>query len=179
MAKNIGFRKTRTAKDWGLKKKSELQGNEYGKASKGVIVCKICHNVYFKKGWHQPGRRPLVGAKLSGTGVHFAICPACKMEKGNLYGGKVIIKNIPLAAREELFNLIAGFGRRALEQNPQHRILDMEMTGASIIVTTNNDELAARLGKKITETFDHKVEKKISFSAEPEEVSHVEINFIS
>ena len=42
----------------------------------------------------------------------------------------------------------------------------------------NNDELAEKLGRKITDTF-HKTEKKVSFSSEPEEVSHVEINFIA
>ena len=155
-----------------------MQGNEYGKAGKGVIVCEVCHDVFFKKGWHKPGSSPLTGTKLSGTGVHFALCPACKMKKGNLYGGKLIIKNIPLEIREELFNLISGFGRRALERNPQDRIMDIKTTGGTFLITTNNDQLAAKLGRKINDTF-HKTEKKVSFSSEPEEVSHVEINFIA
>ena len=100
------------------------------------------------------------------------------MKKGNLYGGKLIIKNIPLEIREELFNLISGFGRRALERNPQDRIMDIKTTGGTFLITTNNDQLAAKLGRKINDTF-HKTEKKVSFSSEPEEVSHVEINFIA
>ena len=172
---NVRFGDPRNAVN--LKKKSELQGNEYGKAGKGVIVCEICHNVFFKKGWHQSGSAPLVGGKLSGTGVHFALCPTCKMKKGNLYGGKITIKNIPTQTREELFNLISGFGRRALERNPQDRIMDIKTTGGTFLITTNNDQLAVKLGNKINDTF-NKTQKKVSFSSEPEEVSHVEINFI-
>jgi hypothetical protein len=175
MAQNVRFGNPINAVN--LKKKTELQGNEYGKAGKGVIVCEVCHNVFFKKVWHQPGSAPLTGTKLSGTGVHFALCPACKMKKGNLYGGKVTIKNIPTETREELFNLISGFGRRALERNPQDRIMNIKTTGGTFLITTNNDELAAKLGKRITDTF-KKTEKKVSFSSEPEEVSHVEINFV-
>ena len=176
MVQNVRFRTPNVSR--GLKNKLELQGNEYGKASKGVIVCEICHNVFFKKGWHKQGSAPLTESKLSGVGVHFAMCPACKMQKGNLYGGKVTIKNIPSETREELFNMISGFGRRALERNPQDRIMEIKTVGGNFFITTNNDELAAKLGRKITDTF-HKTEKKVSFSAEPEEVSHVEINFIA
>jgi len=175
MAQNVNFAKRSISNS--LLNKSKVQDNEYGKASKGVIVCEICHDVFFKKGWHKPGSTPIVGTKLSGTGVHFALCPACKMKKGNLFGGKVTIKNIPAASREELFNLISGFGRRATDRNPQDRIMDIKNTGGTFVVTTNNDQLAAKLGKKISETFDKKTEKKVSFSSEPERVSHVEINF--
>jgi len=175
MAQNVRFGNPVNAVN--LKKKTELQGNEYGKASKGVIVCEVCHNVFFKKGWHQSGTAPITDTKLSGTGVHFALCPACKMKKGNLYGGKITIKNIPPQTREELFNLISGFGRRALERNPQDRIMDIKTTGGTFLITTNNDEMASKLGKKINDTF-RKTEKKVSFSSEPEEVSHVEITFI-
>ena len=177
MAQNVRFRTPNVSR--GLKNKLELQGNEYGKAGKGVMVCEVCHDVFFKKGWHKPGSTPLTGTKLSGIGVHFILCPACKMKKGNLYGGKLIIKNIPIQTREELFNLISGFGRRATERNPQDRIMDIKTTGGTFLVTTNNDELAAKLGRKISDTFDHKTEKKVTFSSEPEEVSHVEINFIT
>ena len=122
---NVRFGNPRNAVNL-KKKKSELQGNEYGKAGKGIIVCEVCHDVYFKKGWHKPGSGPLTDTKLSGTGVHFALCPACQMQKGRLYGGKLTITNIPSETREELFNLISGFGRRALERNPQDRIMDIK-----------------------------------------------------
>lgn len=160
-----------------IKTKSEMRGEEYGKAAKGVIVCSVCHDVYFKKGWHKPGSEPITGTKLSGTGVHFDLCPACKMKKGNLYGGKVNIKNIPALTRDELFNLISGFGRRATDRNPQDRIMDVKTVGGNFTVTTNNDQLAAKLGKKIHETF-KKTDMKTSFTSEPQEVSNVEIVFV-
>ena len=175
MAQNVRFGNPINAVN--LKKKRELQGNEYGKAGKGVIVCEVCHDVFFKKGWHKPGSAPITNTRLSGTGVHFALCPACKMQKGRLYGGKLTIKNIPPETREELFNLISGFGRRALERNPQDRIMDIKTQGGTFLITTNNDELAAKLGRKITDTF-HKTEKKVTFNSEPEEVSHIEISFL-
>ncbi len=159
-----------------IKSKTELRGNEYGKAEKGVIVCSVCHNVYFKKGWHKAGSEPITETKLSGTGVHFDLCPSCKMKKGNLYGGKVTIKNVPALTRDELFNLVAGFGRRATDRNPQDRIMDVKTTGGNFVVTTNNDQLAAKLGRKIHETF-KKTEIKTSFTSEPQEVSNVEIVF--
>jgi Zn finger protein HypA/HybF involved in hydrogenase expression len=176
MAQNVRFGNPRNAVN--LKKKTELQGNEYGKAGKGVVICEICHNVFFKKGWRKPGSVPAAGGKFSNTETHFVLCPACKMKKGGLYGGKLTITNIPVETREELSNLISGFGRRALERNPQDRIMDIKIEGSTFLITTNNDELAAKLGKKITDTF-RKTKKKISFSSEPEEVSHVEINFLS
>ncbi len=175
MSKNI--KSGSSNRGGGIKSKTELRGNEYGKAAKGVIVCDTCHDVFFKKGWHKPGTEPLTGTKLSGTGVHFAFCPACKMKKGGLFGGKINIKNIPAETREELFNLIAGFGRRALDRNPQHRIMDVNTKGGEFNITTNNDELASRLGKKIHETY-KKTSFKVSFTSEPQEVCYVEINFI-
>lgn len=158
-----------------IKNKTELRGNEYGKASKGIIICNVCHNVFFKKGWHQPGSAPIQGM-ISGQGVHFALCPACRMKKGGLFGGKVNIKNIPVKEREDLFNLISGFGKRTELRNPQDRIIDIKTQGSNFTVTTNNDELAAKLGRKIHESF-KKTELKTSYSAEPEEVSNVEIKF--
>ena len=160
-----------------IKSKTELRGNEYGKAAKGIIVCSVCHNVFFKKGWHKPGSESLTGEKLSGTGVHFDLCPACKMKKTGLFGGKVNVKNIPAETREEIFNLIAGFGKRAELKNPQDRIMDIKTQGGNFTVTTNNDQLAAKLGRKIHEAH-KKTEIKTSFTSEPQEVSNVEINFI-
>ncbi len=159
-----------------IKSKTELRGNEYGQAAKGIIVCNVCHDVFFKKGWHKPGSEPILGS-LSGQGVHFDLCPACKMKKGGLFGGKVNIKNIPSETREELFNLIAGFGKRAELRNPQDRIMDIKTQGGNFTVTTNNDQLATKLGRKIHEAF-KKTELKTSYSSEPQEVSNVEINFL-
>jgi len=176
MGQNIKFRTPNASR--GLKRKSELQGNEYGKAGKGVIVCEVCHDVFFKKGWHSPGSVSLTETKLSGIGVHFTICPACKMKKGSLYGGKLNIKNIPLDTRDEIYNLIACVGRRVLERNPQDRIMDIKTQGGNFLVTTNNDELAVKLARKINDTF-HKTKKKIVFSSEPQEVSYAEIDFIA
>ena len=175
MPNNSKFQRPNVNRD--IKSKLESQGNEYGKASKGIIVCNICHDVFFKKGWHKPGSAPITDTRLSGTGVHFSLCPACKMKQEGLFGGKVTIKNIPAETREELYNLISGFGRRALERNPQHRIMDIKTSGGTFVVTTNNDQLALKLGKKINETF-KKTELKTSFSSEPQEVSNIIVSFL-
>ena len=159
-----------------VKSKSELRGNEYGVASKGIIVCSTCHDVFFKKGWHKPGSAPIQGT-ISGKGVHFAVCPACRMKKVGLFGGKVSVKNIPAEIREEIFNLIAGFGKRAEVKNPQNRIMDIKTGGGNFEITTNNDQLAAQLGRKIHESY-KKSEIKTSFSSEPQEVSFVEVKFL-
>ena len=174
MINNLKFKTPNVSR--GLKNKLELQGNEYGKAEKGVIICEVCHDVFFKKGWHKPGSTPLQQVTLSGKGVHFALCPACKMKKGNLFGGKISIKNIPKETREELFNLISGFGRRAELRNPQDRIMNIKTEGGNFVVTTNNDQLAVKIGRKINDTF-HKTDKKVVFSSEPQEVGYVEITF--
>lgn len=174
MSKKFAFRTPNVSR--GLKNKLELQGNEYGKAGKGIIVCHVCHDVFFKKGWHKPGSISLKEASLSGQGVHFALCPADRMKKGGLFGGKISIRNVPLKEREDLYNLIAGFGKRAELRNPQDRIMDIKTSGGNFNLTTNNDQLAAKLGKKIKETF-KKANLKISFQSEPNEVSRVEIDF--
>jgi len=175
MAKRTNFKVSDFAR--GKKGKLELQGNAYGKAEKGVIVCNVCHDVFFKKSWHGIGSASIKNIKLSGTGVHFDLCPACKIKKGNLFGGKIFIKNIPAESREELFNLISGFGRRAQMRDSQDRIMEIKTQGGNFTVTTNNDQLATKIGRKITDTF-HKTEKKVSYSSEPEDISYVEINFL-
>ena len=54
--------------------------------------------------------------------------------------------------------------------------MNIKTEGGNFVVTTNNDQLAVKIGRKINDTF-HKTDKKVVFSSEPQEVGYVEITF--
>lgn len=158
------------------KQKKILRSDEWGKAGKGLVVCKRCHNLFYKKGWHHPNGR---GAQPTGSGssVHFKICPACTMIGKNLYEGEIIIEKVPARFEFELVHLITGFGARATKRDPQDRIIEVKKQKNGYRVTTTENQLAVKLAKKIKAVFNH-VDVSISYSDEPYEVSRVRVTFI-
>lgn len=158
------------------KDKSESRHEEYGKAQKGLGICKRCHNVLFKKEWHHPGSKPTEKFKLVGKKTHFVLCPACDMITKNLYEGDIIIENMPVKYESELAHLIAAYGTRAQKRDPQDRVIAIEKRNNGFRVTTTENQLAVRLAKKIKEVF-KKADIEISHSKEPFEVGRIRIRF--
>ncbi|MBU4353483.1 hypothetical protein L6251_01875, partial [Candidatus Parcubacteria bacterium] len=158
------------------KDKSESRHEEYGEAQKGLVICKRCHNVLFKKEWHHPESKPTEKFKFAGKKTYFVLCPACDMITKKLYEGDIIIENMPVKYESELAHLIAAYGARAQKRDPQDRVIAIEKRNSGFRVTTTENQLAVRLAKKIKEVF-KKADIEIAHSEEPFEVGRIRIKF--
>ena len=157
----------------------EAEHNQYGKALKGLTVCEVCNNVFFKKSWHHADSHPDFQVELAKKEFHKTLCPACKMVKENMFEGEIIIEHTPEKIEEELINLISGYCERAMKHDPQHRLIKIEKKpGGWLRITTTEDQLAGKLAEKIKDTF-HKADVKISYSAEPQEVCRAKVVFLT
>jgi len=139
-------------------------------------VCKKCHDVYYKKSWHYETDF-LNDKELDGLEIKSVLCPADTMVRDGLYEGMMRVEDVPQKYRVELLNLIKGYGRRARMRDSQVRIIEIIQKKGEVVVTTTENQLASKLGKKIKETFKN-VEVNISHSKEPYQVTRVDVVFI-
>lgn len=154
----------------------ESKGNLHGKAIKGIVVCSDCKHVFYKKEWKHP--REIV-ERTSTKEVHYSVCPACNMQKHNLFEGEIIIQDVPSHIELELSNLISAYGRRAMNSDSQHRILRVIKYGQRTFrVLTSENQLAVRLAKKITEVFRGVTKLHFSHGSGRYEVEHAKLSFI-
>jgi NMD protein affecting ribosome stability and mRNA decay len=164
--------------------KSKYEFEEFGPGKRGLIVCRQCEAVYYKKRWHHsweklnfPESINLAKVKKGGSSVKFVLCPACQMIKNHQYEGILTIKNVPAKLKKELIGFINGFCRRAYERDPMDRLIGIK-DGKELIVTVTENELANKLGKKIQNLFNN-VKTKTIFSPEPSDVARVTVEFLS
>lgn len=159
-------------------RKQESQHDQYGgKSRKGFEVCRYCQNILFKKEWHHADSKKLKEIEDSKKEIHTSVCPACKMIKGNVWEGEIIIENTPVKHIDELLRLITAYGDRAEKKDPQDRIIETKKEKGRYIVKMTENQMAVKLAKKIKQTF-KKVDLNISYSKEPYEVSRVVVTFI-
>jgi len=156
--------------------KSAREAGPLKKERKSLAMCKKCNAFYYKKSWHHSTDTlsPREARKLN---VEFRLCPACKMISERLYEGKLTIENVPNKFRVELLNLIKSFGKRAEQIDSQHRLIEIGHERGNIVVTTTENQLAAKLAKKIKGVF-NKVDVRFSHSKEPYEVERVRVKFL-
>lgn len=162
-----------------LQRKGEEKGDQYGKAEKGLNVCKVCHNVRIGKKWHHAYDEIIKEKIAEHVGAHFTLCPADEMIKDHKYEGEIIIEGVPEDKEALLVNLITGFAKRAEEMDPQDRLIAIEETGEGALrITTTENQLALKIAKKIEESFKKAVELNISFDKEPYEVARIKLWFV-
>lgn len=155
--------------------KSQHEFEEFGGGKKGLVFCPDCRAAYYKKSWHH-SEVDLKSAKEN-MQVTFVRCPACQMVKNHQYEGKIVIKNAPANLREELMNLIRGFGERAYHRDPMDRVIEAKKEGKDIVVTTTENQLANKLAKKIQSTYNN-VKAKTSFMKEPSDTALAIVEFL-
>ncbi len=156
--------------------KERAEFEEFGRAQKDFRLCRVCHAIYYSKSWHHLRTINISGVKKRET-LWITKCPACKMVADNQYEGLVSIKNIPSRFENELQNMIKAYARRAYEKDCQHRLIALNKKDQSNwMVTTTENQLANRLAQKIRDVFD-KVDVKISYSKEPDDVERVKVSF--
>ncbi|MCL5004841.1 MAG: hypothetical protein M1170_02785 [Patescibacteria group bacterium] len=148
--------------------------HELPKGKLGLVFCGDCNAVYYKKSWHN-NLRDYKNFRED-LPVKFSVCPACAMIKNKQFEGEIIISNIPANIEESLIHLIETFGRRAEQNDGQHRVIAVKKIKSGLIVTTTENQLAVKIAKKIKDTF-KKVEMKISYSPKPSDVVYVKMGF--
>lgn len=150
--------------------------NQYGKAHKGLTVCKDCKHIFFKKEWKHPEQFRELPKNLE---VHYSLCPACAMAHHNLFEGEIVIQDVPQKVETELTNLISAYANRAMQKDSQHRVLKILKLGQrGFRVLTTENQLAVKLAKKIKDVFRGCTNLHISHGSEPYEVDRVRLAFV-
>ncbi len=150
------------------------QNEEFGRERGGLEICPTCLNIHFKKKWHHPGDAGAASLKNNRTSLK--VCPACAMIKRHTFEGELWIRDVPERLKQDLRNLIVAYGERATQKDPQDRIINIENQPGGYRVTTTENQLAVKLGKKIKDVF-RSVGLKINHTREPAEVSRVNLRF--
>ena len=145
------------------KKMSKAAMSEFGPGKHDYIFCPNGEAVYYKKSWHHASdfflRMP---EAAQDKGVSFKLCPSHEMEKNKQFEGQVVIKNIPAQVREELVRLIEHMGEHAMRRDVLDRVLGMRWAKDQLTVTTSENQLAQKIGRKIKETFKKHIAEHIS-----------------
>ncbi|MDO8584709.1 MAG: hypothetical protein Q7R85_01140 [bacterium] len=153
---------------------------EFGAGKKGLIICKNCGAVYFKKHWHHSLDRlnnpEAAGLAKNNAAVAFAKCPACTMIANKRYEGRIVIKGVPEKSRTALEELIRGYGDRAYDRDPMDRLIAVVTEGSKWTVTATENQLVNKLARKIKDEF-HKVKLTHRFAGEPSVVEEVTVEF--
>jgi len=126
-------------------------------------VCKDCGAVYANRRWTaaqiMAGNKPQVDRTAEMT-----VCPACKQASSGEPRGFVYLDGAFLVGhRNDIESLILNEAKRAGEDNPLARILELkENDGHRLTVTTTTEHLAQRLGHAVEKAFGGEVEYNFS-----------------
>ncbi|MEX0869873.1 MAG: hypothetical protein WDZ39_00365 [Candidatus Spechtbacterales bacterium] len=166
-----------TKRFWGKKpsrgKTPDAKKNveEFGEGKQDIIMCPVCHCVYFYKSW----RSSLEEYKQLGEekNIKFKMCPADQMKKQGFFEGELILENVPEHEKEEIENLIEHIAERAQKRDPMDRILKKHDARSRIEIHTSENQLAVNMGKQVHKA--HKGSKiDIKFSEE-ESVARIRV----
>ena len=152
---------------------------EFPRGTKGIMFCSRCGIAYYKKSWHHALEE--YKSLPEDAPVKFVLCPACQMIQNKQFEGEVKIKNIPEKEADGVARLVEGYGSRAYERDPLHRVIDIKKNkgerGTDLLVTTTENQLANKLANKIKDAF-NKVRITRSFSSGPSDVAYITVEFV-
>lgn len=144
----------RTSKRWTNATFTKRVDHEAGKhrgptASKAPRICRGCGAVYAKRRW-TIGTPPPVRTLRAIAAPELVICPACRMAAEGQFAGEVRVSGGFVAGhRAEIERLIRNEARRAAEDNPLGRILQLNRAAAGLTVRTTTEHLAKRIGQAL------------------------------
>jgi hypothetical protein len=131
------------------KKKVDVERDVYlpRRAPKGLIFCRDCAAVYYRRRWTLAPPRKIHDRIISDNDVVSAVCPACNKIRDQFPNGE--LRMLGVAKREvgELFRLLRNEERRAREKNPLERIMRVITENNNLTVETTTEKLAQRLGR--------------------------------
>jgi len=125
------------------------------RAQSEPAVCEQCGAVYANRRWTAPHAG-------SGNKKHkhwhpsqLTVCPACRQASTGEPRGFVYLDGAFFADHyEEIEHLLLNEGRRAAEDNPLARIMELKRgEGHKLTVTTTTEHLAQRLGHALEKAF--------------------------
>lgn len=162
-------------------KRSRHEEAEFGPGGKGLLMCNDCGAVYFKKHWHHNLER-LNNSEASSlaknnAAVGFARCPACAMIKNKQYEGRVTIVGSPAAKRAELLAVIEKTAKYWNAKDVLDRMIETKNEEGNLVVTTTENQLAAKIGRKIKDVFPG-VTTRVAYRGEPSDVCDVAVEFL-
>ncbi len=129
--------------------------------SHDMAICKQCHAIYHNKRWYLD--EDLYAKNIDLPSTVLVTCPACQKIKDKFPGGIVTLTGEFLQEhKDEIINLIKNEEERARGFNPLERIININNGSKGVEVTTTNERLAQRIGKKVKKAFSGEVEYKWS-----------------
>lgn len=136
------------------RQRSKKEEQEFGLARKEFVICPDCDSVFFDKSWHHSLEEDAQHLK-DNKNTRFKICPACRMKKDRTFEGELVIKlsKEKLGEKREVMNVVKNSDEQARSHDPLDRVLWIEDKGNEIRVLTSENQLAARIGKKLRSAF--------------------------
>lgn len=133
-----------------------------GRARSEPATCKRCGAVYANRRW--TAAQNTANNQTDQRAMQLTVCPACKQAAGGEPRGFVYLDGAFIAGhRKEIENLILNEAKRASEDNPLARILELEeRDGHKLTVTTTTEHLAQRLGHAVEKAFGGEVQYTFS-----------------
>ena len=133
-----------------------------GRARSEPATCKGCGAVYANRRW--TAAQNTANIQTDQRAMQLTVCPACKQAADGEPRGFVYLDGAFLAGhRKEIENLILNEAKRASEDNPLARILELkERDGHKLTVTTTTEHLAQRLGHAVEKAFGGEVQYNFS-----------------
>ena len=127
-------------------------------------ACKECGAVYANRRWTTARDTSNAKNHQRRPPAQLTICPACKHAAGGEPRGFVYLDGAFLVGHgKEIENLILNEAKRAAEDNPLARILELkEHDGHKLTVTTTTEHLAQRLGHAVEKAFGGEVQYNFS-----------------
>lgn len=133
-----------------------------GRAMSEPATCKRCGAVYANRRW--TAAQNTANIQTDQRAMQLTVCPACKQAADGEPRGFVYLDGAFVAGhRKEIENLILNEAKRASEDNPLARILELkEHDGHKLTVTTTTEHLAQRLGHAVEKAFGGEVQYNFS-----------------
>ncbi len=126
-----------------------------------MALCKQCQSIYHNKRWYREGGFDT--KKISLSSALQVTCPACQKIKDNFPGGIVTLTGDFLQEhKKDILNLIKNEEERARGFNPLERIIKISNGSKEVEISTTNEKLAQRIGRKIKKAFSGEVKYKWS-----------------
>lgn len=126
-----------------------------------VARCRECHSVYAGKRWELESQAEEDLARAAR--VVETLCPACQKIRDRLPGGIVTLSGgFVNQHKEEIVSMIRNENDEAMRINPLERIMDIEESDGSLVVSTTNEKLAQRIGRAAHKAWSGDVEYKWS-----------------
>ena len=135
-----------------------------GRAITEPAVCKECGAVYANRRWNAAQTTASIKKPGRSHPPQMIVCPACKQARNGEPRGFVYLDgNFVVGHRKEIEKLVLNEAKRAGEDNPLARIMELkEREGHKLTVTTTTEHLAQRLGHAVEKAFGGEVQYNFS-----------------